>query len=42
MTDPMLTNEMERNAVIVALKADHGDLEITCILSYQIIYSQDT
>ena len=24
----MLTNEMKRHAVIVALKADHGDLEI--------------
>ena len=29
MTDPMLTNEMKRQVVIVALKASHGDLEIT-------------
>ena len=28
MTDSMLTNEMKRNAVIVALKADHRDLGI--------------
>ena len=32
MTDPMLTNEMKRRAVIVALKADHGDLEIARFL----------
>ena len=32
MTDPMLTNEMKRYAVIVALKADHEDLEIACFL----------
>ena len=32
MTDPMLTNEMERYGVIVALKANNGDLEIACFL----------
>ena len=32
MTDPMLINEMKRHVVIVALKADHGDLEIACFL----------
>ena len=32
MTAPMLTNEMKRHAVIVALKADHGDLEIARFL----------
>ena len=32
MRDLMLTNEMKRHAVIVALKADHGDLEIACFL----------
>ena len=29
MTDPLLTNEMKRYAVIVSLKVDHGNLEIT-------------
>ena len=32
MTDLMLTNEMKRYAVIEALKADHGDLEIARFL----------
>ena len=32
ITDPMLTNEMKRHSVIVALKPDHGDLEITHFL----------
>ena len=32
MTGPILTNEMKRPAVIVTLKADHGDLEIECFL----------
>ena len=32
MTDPMLTNEMKRPAVIVALMSGHGDLEMTCFL----------
>ena len=32
MTDLMLTNEMKRYSEIVALKADHGDLEIAHFL----------
>ena len=32
MTDSMLTNEMKRHAVIMALKVDHGDLEIAYFL----------
>ena len=32
MTDPMLTNEMKRQAMIVAFEADHGDLEIARFL----------
>ena len=28
----MLTNEMKMHALIVALKADHGDLEVVCFL----------
>ena len=32
MTDLMLTNEMKRHSEIVALKADHGDLEIAHFL----------
>ena len=33
MTDPMPTNKMKKHAVIVALKADHDDLEITHFLT---------
>ena len=32
MTDTTLTNETKRHAVIVALKGDHGDLEIAHFL----------
>ena len=32
MTDLMLTNEMKRQAIIVALKANRGDLEIAHFL----------
>ena len=32
MTEPRLTNEMKRHAVMVALKSDHGDLEIVHFL----------
>ncbi|XP_036370217.1 uncharacterized protein LOC118768217 [Octopus sinensis] len=32
MTAPILTNEMKRHAVIVALIANHGDLEISRFL----------
>ena len=32
MKDSTLTNEIKRHSVIVALKADHGDLEITRFL----------
>ena len=32
MTDPKLINEMKRYAVIVALKADHGNLETVRLL----------
>lgn len=28
MSDPQITQEMKRHAVIVALKADRGDLDI--------------
>ena len=39
MTDPMLTNEMKRYAVIVSLKADHGNLEIACFLTVAISFA---
>ena len=32
MTDTMQTNEMKRHPVIMAFKADHGDLETACFL----------
>ena len=32
MTDPMQTNKIKMQAVIVALKADHGDLETELFL----------
>ena len=32
MTAPMLTNDMARHAVIVALKTDQGDLQIARFL----------
>ena len=32
MTVHMLTNKMKQHAVIVALKADHGDLQIAGFL----------
>ena len=32
MIDPKLTNEMKRHIVIVILRADYEDLEITCFL----------
>ena len=32
MTDTKVTNEMKRHAVIVTLKAIHGDLEIARLL----------
>ena len=32
MTEPMPTNEMKRHVVIIALKADHRDLEIATFL----------
>ena len=38
MTDPMQINEMKRHAVIVTLKADHGDLDIACFLRVVITF----
>ena len=32
MAETLLTNEMKRHVVIMALKADHGDLEIARFL----------